>query len=222
MVIKLNLLIVLSMLVLQYRAESSGSVVFLDAPGQSFIHSRPSEVDGEAKPLSTNVTAATISVLLGFAPPASLSADSSSKLNEVLFPNPFDRPRAVFLLEIVGINDPLFPIAYSNDKVGTTFSSSVLDSSTASIQLTDEDEVSFTHLDGLSGDKCDAACVERELNDLAQWLEGTYIGSSDSLDWNLSFSRSSDSSFNLQMSKESDRHFALSLVALVKNIKKAV
>ncbi|KAJ6817063.1 uncharacterized protein M6B38_413005 [Iris pallida] len=222
MATKLNLLIFLCMLVLQSRAEISGSVVFLDAPGHSFFRSRPSEIDGEEKPLSTNEVAATISVLLGSAPPASLSADSSAKLNEVLFPNPFDRPSAVFLLEVVGINDPLLPIVYSNGKVGSTFSSSVIDSDRASIQLTDEDEVSVTYIDGPLCDKCDAAYVEKELSDLAQWLEGTYIGSPDSLDGKLSFSLSSDSSFNLQMSKESDRHFALSLVALRKNIKKTV
>ncbi|GFY93028.1 putative type 1 membrane protein [Actinidia rufa] len=45
---------------------------------------------------------AAVSVLLGFAPPATLSAASSSKLNEVLMPNPFDKPRAVFMLDVRG------------------------------------------------------------------------------------------------------------------------
>ena len=78
---------------------------------------------------------AAVSVLLGFAPPATLSAAGSSKasvitsvinttsviplphsdpfalskflmsllqLNEILMPNPFNRPRAVFLLDVRG------------------------------------------------------------------------------------------------------------------------
>lgn len=72
---------------------------------------------------------AAVSVLLGFAPPVTLSASSSLKvgklnlvvanllnikqivhhqysywlqLNEVLVPNPFDRPRSVVILEVTG------------------------------------------------------------------------------------------------------------------------
>lgn len=80
---------------------------------------------------------AAVSILLGFAPPSTLSSESSDKvmiviyysinfsglvflllefprsvldnsllilqLNEVLMPNPFNRPRAVFMLEIDGV-----------------------------------------------------------------------------------------------------------------------
>lgn len=80
--------------------------------------------------------AATISVLLGFAPPSSLPADSSykvhseanlfilnfvtvklwhfgplhSQLNEVLAPNPFDRPHAVMILEVSGVEGQSFQL----------------------------------------------------------------------------------------------------------------
>ncbi|KAL2491764.1 Uncharacterized protein Adt_27392 [Abeliophyllum distichum] len=48
---------------------------------------------------------AAASVLLGFAPPSTLSASCSSKLNEVLVPNPFDRPHSVFMIEVTGVED---------------------------------------------------------------------------------------------------------------------
>ncbi|XP_039007391.1 uncharacterized protein LOC120135109 [Hibiscus syriacus] len=49
---------------------------------------------------------ATVSVLLGFPPPVMLSAAGSSKLKEVLIPNPLT-DLALFVLEVIGVDDPL-------------------------------------------------------------------------------------------------------------------
>ena len=84
--------------------------------------------------MSLSEVSASVSALLGFAPPSTLTADGSSKvfffttlliflslyswlkscyliilffvlllqLNKILKPNPFERPRAAFVLEIAG------------------------------------------------------------------------------------------------------------------------
>ncbi|KAJ1420888.1 hypothetical protein SESBI_14036 [Sesbania bispinosa] len=78
---------------------------------------------------------AAVSILLGFAPPSALSAASSSKLNEVLIPNPFNRPRAVFLLEMNGING-LEKFVKDNAMFSNSFwSTNVLGSDKVDIQL---------------------------------------------------------------------------------------
>ncbi|RZC83373.1 hypothetical protein C5167_046161, partial [Papaver somniferum] len=44
-------------------------------------------------------------VLLGLAPPASLTAESSIQLNEILSPNPFYWPLDVLMLKVSGTRD---------------------------------------------------------------------------------------------------------------------
>ncbi|ONK70762.1 uncharacterized protein A4U43_C04F1260 [Asparagus officinalis] len=148
---------------------------------------------GEGQTLTANEVAATISVLLGSSP-VLLSADSSFKLNEILFPNPFDRPRAVFLLEVTGLTDPLLAFADTNDTVGSAFGSKILGSSKADIELSDEDMVSL--LDEPLSNECNSACIAQEL----EYLGGTYDGTSE-LDGVVSFPLATGSSLNLQLSK---------------------
>lgn len=212
---KLHLLLLLSSLALQARAEIGGSVFFFDASNHKFIRGNSMAIEGEGTTLSANEVAATISVLLGSAP-VSLSTDSSLKLNEVLFPNPFDRPHAVFMLEVTGIKDPLSAFSYSNKKVGSAFSSYVLGSSKADIELSGEQEVS--RLDESLNIECDAACIRQEL----AYLGGTYAGTSESMDEELSFHLADGSSLNLHLAKKADQSFAISLVSLTRHIKKAV
>ncbi|XP_020259695.1 uncharacterized protein LOC109836240 [Asparagus officinalis] len=171
-------------------------------------------IGGQGQTLTANEVAATISVLLGSSP-VLLSADSSFKLNEILFPNPFDRPRAVFLLEVTGLTDPLLAFADTNDTVGSAFGSKILGSSKADIELSDEDMVSL--LDEPLSNECNSACIAQEL----EYLGGTYDGTSE-LDGVVSFPLATGSSLNLQLSKKSDRSFALRLVSLTRNIRKSM
>ncbi|KAI5015922.1 hypothetical protein ZWY2020_059470 [Hordeum vulgare] len=94
--------------------------------------------------MSLDEVSAVVSVLLGFAPPAMLPAPSSAKLNKLLLPKPFDRPRAVFLMQIDGSHEPLSVLqkeeteAPSNTatscalKIRTTHSTKMKPSSTTS------------------------------------------------------------------------------------------
>ncbi|XP_008789434.2 uncharacterized protein LOC103706936 [Phoenix dactylifera] len=214
-VAKLNILILMSFLCLQARAESSPSVFFLDGASQRYIRNRPVDAADETSSMSLYEVAAVISVLLGFAPPSSLPADSSYKLNEVLAANPFDRPHAVMILEVKGVDGRLLSADYLNTQVGSVFKSRVIGSSKAEIQLPGEDEVSVVPLDDPLNVECNAACVDKELSNLASWLGG-------SLDEELSVPLPSGSTLKLDLSKKADLHYASSLVSLFRSIKKAV
>lgn len=159
--------------------------------------------------MSPDEVAAAVSVLLGFAPPT----DSSSKLNEVLMPNPFDRPRAVLMLEVPGVDN-----AFLSENA---FGSKVVGSSKADIVLPNEDEVSVVALDADMSVDCDAACAEEQLGVLTRLLGGSYAGSIEPLDGELKLPLGSGGSLNLQMTKKADRQFALNLVSLVRNIYRA-
>ncbi|KAJ0963699.1 hypothetical protein J5N97_028821 [Dioscorea zingiberensis] len=221
-IFNLILLIVASIICLEARVASSRSVVFLDASEHGFIRSYPSDDERKMSSISVEEVAATVSVLLGFAPSLSLDTESSSKLNEVLLPSPFDRPRAVFVMEVGGTEDSLLSIAHLNSLAGHTFSAKVLGSSRAEINLPGDAEVSVVPLDESISADCDALCVGRELQSLAQWLGGSLVGSIESLDGELKVPLASGTTLNLQFAKKADLKFALSAVSLVRNIKNAV
>ncbi|KAA3485508.1 Protein grpE [Gossypium australe] len=140
---------------------------------------------------------AAVSVLLGVAPTVKLSASGSSKLNEVLIPNPFDRPRAVFMFEVGGIDDPLV-VEPKNALFSKALKNSVdLGSSKADILFPDEEELSMISLDHPLGDYC-----EEEINEFASWLGGSYATDvTKPLDGVLTIPLANGDNMNLHMSK---------------------
>uniref|UniRef100_A0A0E0EP87 DUF7794 domain-containing protein n=1 Tax=Oryza meridionalis TaxID=40149 RepID=A0A0E0EP87_9ORYZ len=84
-------------------AAAPAQAAFVDAASRRYL--RDQQHHDQAASMSLDQVSAAVSVLLGFAPPPSLPSQSSSKLDKLLFPNPFDRPRAVFLLQIDGFHD---------------------------------------------------------------------------------------------------------------------
>ncbi|XVE81386.1 hypothetical protein DITRI_Ditri15bG0059200 [Diplodiscus trichospermus] len=171
-----------------------------------------------AEPMLLPEVGAAVSVLLGFAPPLTLSAAGSSKLNGVLRPNPFDRPRAVFMFEVSGVDDPLV-VDPKNALFSKSLKTSVdLGSSKADIQLPDEEEVSVISLDKSPGD-----CTEEELKDFASWLGGSYVtDAAKTLHGVLTIPLENGDNMNIHMSKKVHKELALKLFALSHNIKKAM
>ncbi|KAJ4968132.1 hypothetical protein NE237_014833 [Protea cynaroides] len=220
----LRVLILISILCVQIRAESSsGSIVFLESRGSRFLRTRSSDVFDEKEPILLSDVAAAVSVLLGFAPPASLSAESAAKLNEILLPNPFDRPGAALVLEVEGAEDQqqLFD-HLSGAQISSGFRSSVLGSSKAEIQLPDVEEISVVSLNEPVGLDCDATCLDKEIHELASWLGGSYIRSEvGPLNGELTVHLTSGS-LKLHMSKNADKEFALGLVSMIHNIRRAI
>ncbi|XP_022722733.1 uncharacterized protein LOC111279928 isoform X1 [Durio zibethinus] len=214
----LYLLLISSLLFSCSRAESTGSVFFIDSSTHQFLRTQSSDDVSQSESMLLPEVGAAVSVLLGFAPPITLSAAGSSKLNEVLIPNPFDRPRAVFMLEVSGIDDPLV-VDPKNALFSKALKSSVdLGLNEADIQLPDEEEVSVISLDEPLGDY-----TEEEINDFGSWLGGSYVNdATETLHGVLTIPLANGDNVNLHMSKKVHREFALKLLALSHNIRKAI
>ncbi|KAK2643929.1 hypothetical protein Ddye_019124 [Dipteronia dyeriana] len=213
------LLIVSSLLCIQSRTDSTGTVFFIDIPKQQYLRS-PSPNDAvQSHSMLLSEVGAAASVLLGFAPTATLSESGSSKLNDVLMPNPFNRPRTVFMLEVRGVDDPKFMVKLDNTRFSDAYSSKISpNSNKVDIQLPDEDEVSVIFVDEQLEDRND-----KEIHDFASWLGGSYVAdASEPLNGELTFPLSNDINLNLQLSKKAERKFTLSLLALFHNMKRAM
>ncbi|KAJ3693156.1 hypothetical protein LUZ60_012251 [Juncus effusus] len=197
-------LLLISSLCLKATAESSGSVVFLEGPSGKYLRNQ----DGERRPILSSEIAGAVSILLGISPSSSFSPDSSSKLNEVLTPNPFYRPHAVFFVQVDGLDDMKI-------KAGNVLKDNVVGASKAEIQLPGDD-VLVTRVDESLDSECNSACLDDQLTNLANFLDGSYS------DGKLSLPLSSGASLDLHLSKEAELEFAVSLSQLVRGVKRAV
>ncbi|KAK1389775.1 Type 1 membrane protein [Heracleum sosnowskyi] len=215
----ISLLLISSLFSLHAKADGAGSVFFLDNPSHPFI--RP-QLSSKADLISLMDVGAAMSVLLGFAPSPSLSAESSSKLNEVLVPNPFDRPRAVFLLEVKGVEGHV--AASDKDLFSNALRSTVIyNKNEVDIHLPDQDDLSVVSLDELSSSNLDAGFSDKELNDFASWLGGSYLANTlETFNGELSIPLKSGGELKLDMSKNADREFIQSLFSLIRNIQRAI
>ncbi|KAJ6961721.1 hypothetical protein NC652_000611 [Populus alba x Populus x berolinensis] len=210
----LHLFVIFSLFFSLAEAETAGSVFFIDSQTRQYLRT-PSPNDA-VQSMSLQEVGAAVSVLLGFAPSDALSAASSSKLNEVLMPTPFNRPRAVFMLEVTGEIPSVAEQA--NAMFNGAFKSKiVLGSDKAGIQLPGE-EVSVVSLDEELADFTD-----KEISDFASWLGGSYVV--DPLEtWNgeLAIPLASGATTSFHMSKKANREFIASLLALFRNSRRAV
>ncbi|CAL0334494.1 unnamed protein product [Lupinus luteus] len=200
------------------KGDASGSVFFIDGSDHQFLRHRSSIVEVQHPSMSLQEVGAAVSVLLGFAPPSTISDASSSKLNQVLSPNPFNRPRAVFLLEVNGINGFEKVIhdnaMFSNSLWSTNFPGS----DKVDIQLPDENDVSVVSLDDLSEDFTD-----KEISEFTSMIGGSYAPDAvESLNGVLTIPLANGASVNLHMSKKSERKFIVGLLSLIRNVKRAI
>ncbi|MCD7453252.1 hypothetical protein HAX54_020292 [Datura stramonium] len=196
-------LILLSLFLHSTVADGTSSVFFLDNPSHSYFRSPSSDASSKISSMSLSEVGATVSVLLGFAPPVTLTAASSSKLNEVLVPNPFNRPRSVLILEVTGAEGVSIEALRSN----------VVNENRVDIQLPDADEVSLFSLDE---PKTDAEYSDKELSDFASWLGGSYVSGE------LAIPLEDGSNLKFELSKEADREFVTSLVSLTHKVQRAM
>ncbi|XP_061959896.1 uncharacterized protein LOC133680888 [Populus nigra] len=210
----LHLFVIFSLFFSIAEAETAGSVFFIDSQTRQYLRTpSPNDV---VQSMSLQEVGAAVSVLLGFAPSDALSAASSLKLNEVLMPTPFNRPRAVFMLEVTGEIPSVAEQA--NAMFNGAFKSEiVLGSDKAGIQLPGE-EVSVVSLDEELADFTD-----KEISDFASWLGGSYVV--DPLEaWNgeLAIPLASGATTSFHMSKKANREFIASLLALFRNSRRAI
>ncbi|KAK9750286.1 hypothetical protein RND81_02G184500 [Saponaria officinalis] len=160
--------------------------------------------------MSVKEVGVVVSVLFGLAP-VDISAASSAKLNEVLLPNPFDRPRHVFMLEI-GLSQDSQAMVYANRAAFKSgIKSKVIGSDAgAEIELPDKERVAFLSLDGSD----DMAISDKEISDFATSIGGDFETSNEELTIPLP----SGSELSLHMGKEVCNWS----INLIDNMRKAV
>ncbi|KAL2642575.1 hypothetical protein R1flu_010162 [Riccia fluitans] len=93
-----------------FKEENAGQVLFVENAQQEFLR-ESLFTNAIEESFSPEDIAASVSVLLGVPPPLTLSSVSSEKLDTVLSPNPFRRPRSVLALTIRGIDQGLLSTA---------------------------------------------------------------------------------------------------------------
>jgi len=164
--------------------------------------------------MSLNEVSAAVSVLLGFAPPAALPVLSSSQLNKLLIPNPFNRPRAVFVVQIAGSSASADSFI---SEASSIFKTRIEGANNAATGLIDKDELIIIRSDE-SLDHPESGFLASELSSLANWLEGSYQKSSGKLVIPLE----SGNSLTLVLDKEADLEFVSSLASLLRTIERAI
>uniref|UniRef100_A0A0D9XB21 DUF7794 domain-containing protein n=1 Tax=Leersia perrieri TaxID=77586 RepID=A0A0D9XB21_9ORYZ len=184
---------------------------FVDSASHRYLRDQQEQ----AISMSLDEVYAAVSVLLGFAPPASLPTQSSSKINELLLPNPFDRPRALFLLQIDGFHAPVESIT---SEAGSIFKTTIEGLSNSATGLTGKDDLVIIHSDESPAVDSGSDNFDNELTDLANWFGGSY----DKIDGKLNIPLESGKSLTLLIAKEADMEFASSLISLRKTIKRGI
>ncbi|XP_073279333.1 uncharacterized protein [Primulina huaijiensis] len=194
-----------------------GDVLFLDSPTRDYFRRSPDQTTT----FSPSEVGAATSVLLGFPPSSTLTAASSSKLNEVLMPNPFNRPRAVLMLEVTGAEGTQLNLDSDNSAFSGALGIKVVgDEQRVDIQLPGENEASLVSLNEVSSD---SECSDKELADFASWLGGSYVeDASRPLNGEFAVPLANGASLILYMSKRADREYTMNLFSLIYNIRRAM
>ncbi|XP_020158291.1 uncharacterized protein [Aegilops tauschii subsp. strangulata] len=189
-------------------APEGDAAAFIDGASHRYLRDQQED---QATSMSLDEVSAAVSVLLGFAPPAMLPAPSSAKLNKLLLPNPFDRPRSVFLMQLDGSHD--YVDGFISD-AGSIYKTKIDGAKSAAIELTDKDELIVIRSDESSG----LDVLDNELANLATWLAGSY----QKADSKLNIPLKSGNSLTLFLTKEADVEFASSLISLLKTIERGI
>ncbi|XP_050895150.1 uncharacterized protein LOC127101746 [Lathyrus oleraceus] len=161
---------------------------------------------------------AAVSILLVFAPPSTLSASSSSKLNEVLIPDPFNRPRAVFLLEVNRIKG-LESIAQDNALFSkSSWEANFIGSDKVDIQLPGENDASVFSLDEQL-----EYFTDKEISEFSSLIGGSYAPDAvEPVNGVLTIPLANGAFVNVHMSKKVERMFVIGLLSLAQNAKRAI
>lgn len=219
-----SLLLIFSLLCIQSRAGASGSIFFLDSPTHPFLRPRSSDDAMKVDSVLLPEVGAAVSVLLGFAPSSTLSAASSSKLNEILLPNPFERPRSVLMLEVRGVEDPEVVVEHDNALFRSALKRDFFyGTDKAEILLPGDDKVSVVSLDERLSFDSNTNCTDKEISDFASWMGGLYVANAlKPLNGELTIPLAGGANLNLHMSKKADTEFIASLLSLIHNIKRVI
>lgn len=187
-----------------------GKVFFLEGGRQEYLRQTFAEGYVEEQAISGGDAAAAIAVLLGIPPPLMLSSASSSRLDSLLSPNPFNRPHAVVSLTIRGVpsdSPTIEGLLGSSVQQRTLYANGFqrpheLPGQDVALQYLNQGE----YTDGL----------EQGLEALASFLEGSYDkeAQTDIIVLKIPLPLADDFSISLDLEKRADRNFAEELLSL--------
>ncbi|KAJ7535264.1 hypothetical protein O6H91_12G025600 [Diphasiastrum complanatum] len=156
------------------EASGSGSVLFLEGGTHKFLRPAVKGSDFQASTFSGSDVWSAVAVLLGIAPPLSMSTSSATKLDKLLFPDPFHRPRSVLALALPTLHKDVLKESLPNILGMSSYKLHPLtvdDRETTKVSGNDV-RVKFLTTDD-SHDNPDL--LEHELDDLARILGGKYV-----------------------------------------------
>eukprot|EP00250_Pteridium_aquilinum_P031927 c445_g1_i1 orf=529-1602(-) len=194
------------------KATQLGAVSFFESTPGSYLRTASSNSLQGGIFSYADVSAATV-VLLGSAPPASISDESVSKLNELLVPNPFHRPHAVLLLTLEQIKP---------DKRGNIGSISAqhrelqLETTRGALMLPED-----TLLRSLNMTFREDGVVDKEMEELASFLGGSYEMTKESSKGVLSVDLPDGDMVTLDLEKKEHRALAYELFSICQHVKDA-
>lgn len=195
------------------KATQLGSVSFLESTPGSYLRIASSNSIQGGVFSYADVSAAT-AVLLGSAPPSSISDESASKLNELLVPNPFHRPHAVLLLTLEQIK-PGGP----RGNIGTILAQhrELQLETTRGTLLLPEDATLLS----LNMTLQESAVTDRELQELALFLGGSYETSKEPSKGVMSLGLPDGDMLTLDFEKEEHQALAFELFSIFQHVKDA-
>ncbi|KAI5079748.1 hypothetical protein GOP47_0005227 [Adiantum capillus-veneris] len=205
------------------KGSELGSVSFLESTPGSYLRIAPSEsLQGDTFSVS-DVSAAT-SVLLGSAPLPIISDESASKLNELLVPNPFHRPRAVLLLTLEQVK-PWKLRSIASEKKGTIGSIVAhhrelqVEVKTSTVLL--PEDALLLSLNTTVNEVSKSTIADTELKELALFLGGFYEASKEPSTGVLSLELPDGDMVTLDLEKEEHRSLVLKLSAFFHHVQAA-
>eukprot|EP00252_Welwitschia_mirabilis_P015174 TRINITY_DN33390_c0_g1_i1.p1 TRINITY_DN33390_c0_g1~~TRINITY_DN33390_c0_g1_i1.p1 ORF type:complete len:372 (+),score=60.54 TRINITY_DN33390_c0_g1_i1:174-1289(+) len=200
------------------KAESTRPLLFLESEPSRFF--RTDSKSQETLFSSSDVNNA-ISVLLGF-PPSATNPSVSSKLNGLLAPNPFYRPRNVLVLEARGLDQEMLN-TLDLQKLGLAAGNTPsLVTASSHLDVVLPDEAMIQSLDNPLNTECDVDCVMEKFNDLGSWLGGPLSSENKPLSKKISMPLPEGACLTLDLSRPADQIFAKELIAFQQNIRRIV
>lgn len=199
------------------KANSGASVTFFEGRPGTYLRSA-SYNTAEEHTFSNEEVSAAVAVLLGLTPPSSISQDSASKLNDLLSPNPFHRPRVVLMLTVKQIET-----GFKGEMFGNFPSQHrELAEKSETATLTIPEDVRLALLDTHLKEKAELSVLEQQLQAWSSLIGGSYQNKKGSLEGVLTVPLPNGEVLTLDLSKRTDQMVALELALLFQSIREAI
>lgn len=217
-------MILLSLLVMKLIAvsgsQADGAVIFIDSNIRPEHLRKTSSIEKEV--FTYEDIATSLAVLLGVVPKVAVDEKAASKIDSVVSPNLFYRPRAVLSLNIGGVELDSIRNEATLDLLGLgSYQQSPLIADNTHPRRISDDYVNVEVLTSL--DEADTHIEVSEQDLEFEFISTSYVLNGDSKTVNtISWDMSNGESFSLDMSNSADRLFFKELMEVFRGMKRAV